>query len=98
MNRLSLVTFRDVRAHACAPVYIYIYLYMIIPAKAYEGHAMAMRTYIPSLLSIARRLNRYIERYDLTIADNLTEPRKAAFLSFKAALETFIAANDGFVS
>lgn len=59
---------------------------------------MAFRTYIPSLLAIARRLDRYIERYDNVIKDNLTGDRLTAFNSFRTALTSFIDANNGFDS
>ena len=59
---------------------------------------MAFRTYIPTLLVLARRLDRYIERYDNVIKDNLTTERLAAFNTFRNALTAFIDANNGFDS
>lgn len=57
-----------------------------------------VRTYIPTLLALSRRLSRYIDRYDETIIENLPEPRKAAFKTFRIALDAWIDANSGYVS
>lgn len=56
------------------------------------------RTYVPTLLSLARRLDRYIERYDQVIGITLTGDRLAAFNIFRVALTAYINANTGFTS
>lgn len=48
------------------------------------------RTYIPSLVAQLKRLERYIERYDTVLYENMTAEEEAALNTLLATIKTLL--------
>lgn len=48
------------------------------------------RTYIPTLVAQLKRMERYIERYDTVLNDNMTAEEKVALVNLLASVKALL--------